>query len=121
MVEKCIICNSTSAEIFRNKSFMKFPVKFCQDCKLYFSFSKDSEILEFNRKYYSKDYWGKFRKKYEKRIVLNFIIRMLRIAKTKPLLQTWHHRLMVPYLPRKNLLRFLDIGCGGGDFCFFLF
>ena len=115
MPKECIICDDFNGILFRNRSKMKLPINLCQRCRLYYLLCEDATIREFNKKYYSKNYWSCFRKKYTKRFLLNFVIGVLRFLKTKPLLQSWHYRLMKIYLPKKKKIRFLDIGCGDGE------
>lgn len=108
---KCIICNN-EGKIIRNKSFMKKPVAYCNNCDLYYAKGTDEEFKKSCSKYYTKNYWGKFHKKYTERYLLNFIISLLRLLGTKSSLHTWHYNLIKKYTGKKQLI---DIGHGKGE------
>ncbi|MBW2976543.1 class I SAM-dependent methyltransferase [Candidatus Woesearchaeota archaeon] len=121
MADICISCNSNkNIKPFKNNSFLGYPVYFCSKCSLYFFYSRDKEIEKKCNEYYASEYWSTVRKKWdESRKSLNLIIKVLRFLKTQPLQQLWHYRMIKKYVPAKKSGKFLDIGCGKGEFLVF--
>jgi len=121
MAKICVACNSKkNIRPFQDTSFLGYPVYVCNKCGLYFFYCNDDHAEKKCNEYYSSKYWVTVRKKWnDSRKLLNIIIKVLRVLNTQPLQQVWHYKMMKKYVPAKKSKKFLDIGCGKGEFLLF--
>jgi len=64
MAKKCISCNTDkNIKVYQKNSFLGYPAYICNNCGLYFFYSSDKDIEKKCNEFYSRAYWGKFRKK----------------------------------------------------------
>lgn len=118
MAKVCIACNSDkNIGLFRDNSFLGHPVYVCGKCGLYFFYASDSDIEKKCNEYYTSEYWGTVRKKWDEgRKSLNAIIKALRFFGTQPLQQLWHYKMIKRHVSAKKSKKLLDIGAGKGEF-----
>ncbi len=53
----CICCEKNSMEIYQNDSYLKLPIYFCKNCKLYVTGETETEIKSKTDQLYKKSYW----------------------------------------------------------------
>jgi hypothetical protein len=52
---ECVCCEKNSMEIYQNDSYLKLPIYFCKNCKLYVT--GETEIKSKTDQLYKKSYW----------------------------------------------------------------
>jgi 2-polyprenyl-3-methyl-5-hydroxy-6-metoxy-1,4-benzoquinol methylase len=121
MAKICIACSSKdNLKLFKEKSFLDYPIYICSSCGLSFYYGDDPEIEKKCDEYYNSGYWNTVRKKWDnKRKKIIPIIKIMRNLGTKPLQQMWHYRAIQHHSGKKGKL--LDIGCGKGEFMDFFY
>ena len=59
IIEKmnCICCEKKSMEVYQDDSYLKLPIYFCKNCKLYVTGETEIETKEKTEQLYKKSYW----------------------------------------------------------------
>ena len=107
----CICCERNSMKIYQNNSYLKLPIYFCKNCKLYVTGETEIEIKEKTDQLYKKSYW-------DERLLEKIINSDYTDNDSQGKYRQWisQHKYCKPHLINKKKL--LEIGSGPGQVLF---